>query len=402
MKIFFCCFVLLVTISASPISDLYETAKSSLESNIVEMKSGSSYVRAGSHVFGGLWTRDFAFCVPALLKLGHTQTVKEHLEIILSNIRSKDNLVARLFDHIPLAERYALSPLHIFPTVKEPLKSYYVGGNGGEKAIDGNALVVISTLQYVLNTNDSTFLLRHRASLESAMRFYIPHLQEGLVTQPEYSDWADNAKRPGKTFLTNLFVWKALELGKSFELFKNFPISHVQMAGLIKSTFVQNSLIYSVENFNFVGMDNYFFSYFFNFFTNLEQSTLYATLSSHGLWNCSEGTASIPGCASFPPYPKNWISSATKAIGLRHYSDNLYHSFSIAWASYVALKAGDKTMAYNILTEMNRVVRRDGVVHEVFHDNKELKVFNAIVFKSEHPFSWGSATLLLALLEFGV
>ncbi|KAL0227669.1 hypothetical protein RCL1_003812 [Eukaryota sp. TZLM3-RCL] len=385
-------------VSANSFDTLYSFASSSLNTNLVKMQSGKSYMRAGSHVFGGLWTRDFCFSVPALLLQGNTSVVRDHLDLILSNVRSSDFLVARLFDDIPLAERYALSVIHVFPRVKEPLKPYYEGGNAGEHAIDGNALVIIATLQYVTHTNDEEFLRKHRPVLERVISFYSNSISSlGLIQQPAFSDWADNAKREGETFLTNLFLWKALKMGRDYGLFKNFQLTFEDLANSMKRIFIKNNLIYSLMNSPQVTLDSYFFAFSFDFFTNTEISQLYATLTTHNLWNCSEGNAPIPGCVCWPNYDPKDISTASKLAGLQHYSDSIYHSFSIGWAAYVALRGGDVITFKRIVAVMTAVAKRDGLVHEVFHDNASLLIFNGLVFRSEFPFSWGSATLIYAL-----
>ncbi|KAL0246630.1 hypothetical protein GEMRC1_007841 [Eukaryota sp. GEM-RC1] len=378
---------------------LRDTAIKSLESNIITMKSGKSYLRAASHQFGGLWTRDFAFSVPALLQLGHTSTVRDHIDLILSNLREKDNLVPRLIDDLSLAKRYALALIHQYPMVKEPLTPYYVGGNGGEEAIDGNLLVTIAFFQYVNATNDVEFFNRHKHCVQKCLQFYHSFIREGLIYQNSFSDWADNAKREGHVFLTNLFLWEALELGSKYSLFEDFPHPDVLKAKLKERFVVEEdgiTVIKSLIGSDYVSLDSYFFSYYFEFFSPAEQVYMYNQLKFHGVWNCSHGSSSIPGCVSFPSYKDSEISLASKAVGLRHYSDNLYHSFSIAWAGYLARKGHDFKKYGLILDRLSSIVKRDGVIHELFHDDEDLTIFNTLIFHSEFPFTWGSATVVLA------
>lgn len=78
---------------------LFRVARESLEQNIVRLPSGAS-LTAGQGQFEALWTRDFCFAVPGLLRLGHEQVVRDHLTRLLRMRRKHDDLIPRLVDSV--------------------------------------------------------------------------------------------------------------------------------------------------------------------------------------------------------------------------------------------------------------------------------------------------------------
>jgi hypothetical protein len=394
---------------------LYNISLHSLRSNIIPGTHNDSYLRAGAHQFGGLWTRDFAFSVDALLLLynvtgeqKYRNTVRTHLSKILENVRKQDNLVPRLLDSYTIAQRYELAFFHIYPTVDpDKLQPYYTGGAGSHLSIDGNVLVVLSVLKYVKQSRDYEFWRRYEPILAKILNFYQAFLEyDGdsvLIKQPPFSDWQDNVSREGKCLYINVLYWACVKaLASDNLLSQNITFANQLQYSIKKHFFDKDSNLYVsiiTKRGTFISLDGIYLMLFYNFLTKDEEVEIYKNLQKHPLWIAPK--VGIPGYVTYPDYPTDWIPFIERMLGVQHYSDSLYHSMSIVWAAYIALRSNDTELAFNILNKMQSIAIRDqNEIQEVFLDEPELPIFHTTFFWSEHPFTWGSATLLHTLLTF--
>jgi len=369
--------------------DLHSIAKQSLEANIVELTRGG-VLRAGSHQFASLWTRDFCFASRGLRAIGREDVIASHLTRLLENLR-EDGLVPRVLDSKASWKRVARYSFVPFrpesPEVRDDLKAEWVGEHR-TVAIDSNALVLITAAEYVSSTGDKAWLEEHKSKLIKVMNFYKPFLESGVVVQEKYGDWQDSVKRSGATFFTNFLVWKALSMYQNQPEFSISKNTVELFRKNIEDKFFEREigLYKSLDHGDWVSLEGILYALEDDHFLSLERkAALYHSLKKHPIW----GT--IPGRAS---YPSNQISFTTKAVGLRRYHDGLVWPWLTAFSAKIANKMGDIESARRIRQVLLSWAKRDGEVNEVMDPKKKMKPVKRMFYTSEAPFSWGAGFTL--------
>lgn len=372
--------------------DLRLVAKQSLEENIVELSRGG-VLRAGSHQFASLWTRDFCFASRGLRAIGREDVIASHLSRLLEHLR-EDGLVPRVLDSKASWRRVArFSFIPFRPNsspVKDNLKAEWLGEHR-TVAIDSNALVLITAAEYVKSTGDHAWYEEHKAKLIKVMEFYRQYFENALVVQEKYGDWQDSVKRTGATFFTNFLVWKALSM---YRADSDFNISDELISKFRKNLdekfFDHKMGLYkTLDHGDWVSLEGILYALEDDQFLSVtKKKSLYQALVKHPIWGV------IPGRATFPSYPANQISFTTKAVGLRRYHDGLVWPWLTAFSAKIAYEMDDHASARRIRQTLQSWAKRDGEINEVMDPKKKMKPVKRMFYTSEAPFSWGAGFVL--------
>lgn len=380
-------------------SDLFQIAKSSLEANIVELKSGK-YLRAGAHQFGSLWTRDFCFASLGLELIGRTDVVDHHVITLIKNAHSESGLIPRILDSGSSALRVAThclfgwSPLPKFlPRLKDPLNPEYLGEHK-TPAMDSNSLclIVAHRAWQRLNPEQKNELTPH---IQRSVKFIENSVQEpGWIEQPEYSDWQDSASRAGYSFYVNVLAVQALRLWST----EGFTDSGLwkKMWIHLKATFLQPKkgiFLSGTTSVLQTSLEGNLFVLDFDLLEAEERLQLWKNLRSSSVWIQDE----IPGIPVEPSYDERQISWTTKKVGLRGYHDRLLWPWLSFLAVKICYKMGDEAEGRKILRKLTPVILNEGHVPEVLDPDHYFLPFNSALYKSEGPFSWSSGLLIEAL-----
>ena len=381
-------------------------AKQSLESNIVRFPTGRSYLRAGSHQFGSLWTRDFCFSVKALLGLGEKQTVRDQLTFLIEHRRTRDNLIPRGVDSLNPSLRtfWSLVQNSFFksppPLNEKKFKCEYVGEHR-TAAMDGNILVLKAALDYVEATGDTKWWDQQAAAFLDVHRYYLKHFKDGLIQQIPFSDWQDSVKRKGATFYLNLlYLTTTTRLISKDARFADFPISMSQLESNIYKNFYDSASglfrAVALNNRNQISLDGNLLAHDLGFFKSYQDGyNHYLRLKNSQLW--AESTTSFPGAVTFPDYPTSSVATFPRLVGLRHYHDRFYWSWLMAMAGKISYLYGDKGEGDRILNKLSELAVRDNAIEEIYEPQLSFKPVSTYFYKAETPFSWGAASVLEAL-----
>ncbi|MES2964390.1 MAG: hypothetical protein V4760_10895 [Bdellovibrionota bacterium] len=362
-----------------------------------------SYLAAGARQFGGFWTRDFCFAVRGLLSIGRDDVARNHLTHLLRTRRTGDDVIARLLDFAPSARRVLVHTALRFlpPPLKRisqtaPLRAEHVGEHK-TIAIDSNALVIRAVADLHRKAPDSKWLETNRAALQAVLDFCLVRTNGAteLATQGRFEDWQDTVAREGKTLFVNAMFAVAFENAK--ELGLRVPKEADAFGQLIERTFwdESSSIFRSHTELPVVSLDG-------NVLMIIERELqagahagpkFYQTLKKHPIWS----KAGIPGAASDPDYPSDWISWTAKTVGLRHYHDRLLWAWLSALSAKAAWVSGDHEEADRIFSKLQTMAERDGAVAEVYDNSAGLPLTKTWLYESEMPFSWGSGCVLEAL-----
>jgi hypothetical protein len=373
--------------------NVQEIARASLEVNIVHLKSGD-FLAAGPHQFKSLWTRDFCFSVPALLTLKKYSLVKNQLNYLITNRRS-DGLVPIYADSMSPMQRVTLASVNnILGTnfnypITDKLTPYFKA-SGKFPTIDANILILLASYEYYQATLDQEWWEKNQKNFREIYNYYQKFTQDGLIFQGAFSDWQDSSKRVGKTFFTNLLY---LEVSKYFHFLSHSELD--LLTNKIHETFYDPStgLYFSVAGEPYISIDGILWALQKKLMPNLD--AMYFALKKHPLWNRFE----IPGYATFPSYPKSWIISHVKLSGLSEYHGNLSWSWLIALSSTVAKQYGDLVEAERISSKLQEILLRDNFVGEIYESKNNYRLFHSSLYKSENPFSLGSAFVIEMLKD---
>jgi len=388
---------------------LLKAAKKSIEANIVKLRTGKSFIRAGKHQFAGFWTRDFAYSIPALLIMKRYDVVKSHLSRILDHLREKDFVLPRNLDNFTVTDRYLGEFLWRRPKArpKEPLKTYYLG-EWDTPAFDSNILVIRGALLYMDATRDSAWWVKYERKLIKAYRFYEKQKNsKGFILQPKHSDWQDTVKREGLAFLTNFLYW---DVSRRLLKFPVFKVNEKKLDSFRKRLFdkfldPERKILRTVSHSKVAAVDGNLFALSIKEFwdTKAKRNQLYRALKKDPLWK----KYAIPGFVAYPEYPRHWKADRFMDLGPGlDYHDNMFWSWLIGFSIKVAKEMGDKKEATRISRQLEKMMRRDkGIVYEVYSTSKgqpflHTKGLEVVGFRvlrgyiSEYPFSWGASFIV--------
>ncbi|RYZ65950.1 MAG: hypothetical protein EOP05_19855 [Proteobacteria bacterium] len=337
-----------------------------------------------------------------LLAIDRSDVVRHHLTHLLRE-RRNDGLIARVLESVPswkrvvahTALRFLPDSLKKFPMTGN-LKAEYLGEHG-TISIDSNALVLRTAADLQQREPDSKWLEENHVALQEVLNFCLERTEQGtqLVSQGRFEDWQDSVAREGETLFVNALFAEAFAaaaiLGLSLP-----PEASLFGDKLAKAFFNHDTgVFFSHAELELVSLDG-------NLLmlnepalrkTLTDPTQLYARLKRHAIWHRAE----IPGSASTPDYPIDWISWTTKAVGLRHYHDRLVWSWLSALAAKAAVLNDDTLEADRIFTKLTEMVLRDGAVAEVYSPTAGLPPVRTPLYVSEMPFSWGAGCILEAL-----
>ena len=417
MKILFCLLPVLVSLnlysqtcvsllkriaSTSPsyqARELQHVAQTSLEKNIVRLERGP-YLSAGGHQFVSFWTRDFAWSSRGLMISGNGDVVKNQVETLV-RLMNDEHLVPKVMDSMNPSKRVLLSGLkkaaHI-PDVglkmTDDILPHFLDENGSI-AIDSNLLVIKAALEYVDFTGDIKWWRSFEDDFFNILHFYDKKFNNGLIYQEAFSDWQDSVKRVGATSYTNILYYvTAKRMQKLSPERIDDNLLRMMKEEIISQFYDPESGIFrSIAGMDYFGLDSNLLALDYRFLEN-QSDDLYHALRHTKFF---EG---LPGWNTFPNYPKNWKSLATTMAHLP-YHDEVYWSWLMGYSGKIAQKYGDDLQARQILEALEQMMKRDGVVGEIYTHDDSHSLWECWCIRSETPFSWGASFILDMLYQMG-
>lgn len=230
-----------------------------------------------------------------------------------------------------------------------------------------------------------TWFNTHLPAFRKIFDFYKTKKIAGLIKQHEHADWQDSARRSGFTFFTNLLYY---HMAREYKFLNDIELT--QLRNKIVEVFYDKKMgvFLSMAGRNNVSLEGNLWAIEHNLIAHPE--ILYRNLTNHPLYTKYK----LPGFATYPSYTGADTYIQVKVVGLQEYHGNLYWSWLIAYAAKIAHRMNDIPTYNRIHANLNEVLQRDQVVYEVYSNNADLTPFKSLFYKSESPFSWGSAFIL--------
>lgn len=392
---------------------LLATAVSSLEKNLRPIE-GKTYLAAGLHQFNSLWTRDFCWSARGLIAIGKEDVVANQIDRLLNDPgvgRPQDTpfLLPRTLDSMSTTKRVIKStfPRFVSLPLGSPLQAYYLDQNKGI-AFDGNFLTVMAADLCRRNPRMAAWWNGNKARLAETLRFYdakaadgtLRFQRDGLLWQPDFSDWQDSVRRRGHTFYSNMVYACVLQNVVNEPEFGVTPAMIADLRTKIDGAFrdASSKLYVSVKDQRQISLDGNLLAIDLGYLPQDRSKELFQALRSwHPLW---PKLPDLPGFVTSPKYPLGQKSLNFVLVTLGDYHDSLYWSWLMALSAKVAAmnpEDGAGAEALAILDRLVSMVQRDGWVAEVFDPRSDLPRHNNLFYHSEEPFSWGAAFVIDAL-----
>jgi hypothetical protein len=366
--------------------NLGELSRHTLHGNVVNLSNGS-FLAAGSGHFHTLWTRDFCFSVSGLLNCGLGPVARDHLSLILRNLRP-DGLVPRVIDSMSTRVRVVLGcMLGVYRPLTDHLKPEYVDEHGTEAA-DSNALVLLAA--HEVDRMYPGFWQANQRELDLVWQYYKSCFAEGVFVQTKFSDWQDSTQREGVSSYLHLLLWRAAGIcGQNTQDVGDLPMkfAHTLRSQLFDE---QRGMFFSLAGHAQWGADATLLALYWDFFPASEALAVYKKFRASPLWR--DSPLQLPGIPTFPEYPRQTKSFAVRFANTHGYHDQFYWSWLMGLAIRVANKLGDVDEAQNIQRKLAELHQNSRGIEEVFDPSgAPVKTW---IYRSECPFSWGAAWCL--------
>lgn len=354
-------------------------------------------VHAGYRNFRESWARDFGFAVYGLLALESYQPVKDTLEAFFWYQTPQGQFPIKL-QSMNLLSRFLHSLLGREQSLEKHLTPKYLTGHR-TVSLDGQALLVIATCNYISKTKDHEFASNNWEVLQQGIRWLrlYSSQENSLLTQRAYADWADSLARKGSVLYTNVVYWKALcemvelaaYLGYDEERYYYRQLEQELKHDLIQE-FWRADLGYfatsrELDNLSSAG----------NLLTVAwglaDENQANAVLDSIQAFDMANP---IPTQATYPPYKRSQISLENRLGSLSNYHTEGAWLWIGAWHVIALCRVGRKKEAQHMLMRILEVITQGEQVYEVY--GLDSQPLSSIWYTAESPLIWNAAMVVYA------
>jgi GH15 family glucan-1,4-alpha-glucosidase len=351
---------------------------------------------AGVRNFREPWARDFGFASFGLLDEGGFRACRETLEAFFDYQLPNGQFPVKMTSTSILA-RYVHSLLGRQQPINQPIRPKYVTGHR-TISLDGNALLIVATLNYIRRSNDLDFARRHWPNLTLAARWLASHAGDDfLLHQAPFADWADSIGRQGKVLYTNVCYWKALgEISRSAaDLGYDLDAAHFEalteeVRQAIDDHFWRTDLGYYVTNavFDNLSSSGNLLAVAWDLTDERRGNQILDRMHEFGL------AQPIPTQVVHRAYPDRFVALENRLGGLGHYHTEAAWLWLGCWHVIALLRVGRLAEADELLFRMASVIVRDGAVHEVY--DRDGTPLSTRWYSSEAPLTWSAAMVVHA------
>ena len=367
---------------------------------IRRLKNGQyrEVLHAGYRNFRESWARDFGFASYGLLALEQYDTVRQTLEAFFAFQTPLGQLPVRLHS-MDFVTRYFHSFLGREQSTEGSLRPKYVSAHGAP-SLDGQAMLVISALNYGRKTKNMEFLGAYWGMLVNAMRWLEDHklnAQDELLYQQSFADWADSVARRGCVLYTNVVYWKALvEMAQTAsemdmvayaELYK---MKARLVADEIQERFWSTDFGYFItsETLPQLNSDGNLLAIAWELAAPEQAQRILQVLEETGM------SSPVPTRCTATPYPGELIAIANVLAGVPNYHTDAAWLWLGAWHAIAYCRSGEMAKAQELISRMSAVIVRNKQIHEVYGTNGE--PLASLWYKPEAPLTWNAGMFIYA------
>jgi GH15 family glucan-1,4-alpha-glucosidase len=368
------------------------------------LKSGhyKDILHAGYRNFRESWARDFGFAAYGLLALEHNEVVRQTLEAFFLYQNPQGQLPVKLHS-LDFVTRYFHSFLGREQSTEGVLRAKYMSAHGAP-SLDGQAMIVISALNYARKRKHLEFAQTYWGSLMAAMHWLEEHkasMDESLLHQQSFADWADSVARSGYVHYTNVVYWKALsEMAQTAAELDMLAHSDLykrkadEVAQAIHQRFWREDLGYFVTSDELpqLSSDGNLLAIAWGLASTDQSKRILHAMELAGM------ASPVPTRVTSTPYPGELIAIENVLAGMAGYHTHAAWIWLGSWHVIALARCGEMAKAQDLLTRISSVIVRDKQIHEVYGRNGEPMA--SIWYKPEAPLIWNAGMFIYACKFF--
>lgn len=352
---------------------------------------------AGMRHFREPWARDFGFASYGLVELNEIQTLRETLDVFLEHQTAQGQFPVKIHGTNVL-DRFLISLFGRQQPIDRPIRPKYSTAHN-TISLDGNALVTIAALLYLRRFDDRNFYETHWPALRRGLAWLESYAlgDDGLLHQGAYTDWADSVSRVGRVLYTNVLYWKALQdFGSVAKKYENdeeantFAERAERLRAVINKEFWREELGYfrTSAQFDLLNSDGNLLAVAWGLASNEQAQAILDNMQRLKMAD------PVPTQVTDRIYGSKFIAIENRLGGVPQYHTLAAWLWLGGWHVVALTKVGRLAQAKEILSRIDSLIVRDGVVHEVFgSDGQPLKSF---WYSSEAPLTWSAGVIVYA------
>lgn len=375
-----------------------ENLRSAIEMRRLTNRKTKEILHAGYRNFRESWARDFSFASYGLMALKEFEVVKDTLEAFF-DYQTQDGQLPIKLHAMGMVTRWMHSLLEREQPTEIPLRPKYISGHGTH-SLDGQCLMVIAAVHYIQRTDDLDFLKAHWDKLVKAVSWTersVRNMEDGLLAQGAFADWADSIAHTGCVLYTNVIYWKALH--EMSEAAKRLNLDYQVTFYAHKSERVAVSIhqhlwrpdlgyFATSDTLDQLSSSGNLLAIAWGLAANEQANSILDRLILNGM------ATPVPTKVAYPSYPLHLIAIENRLGGVANYHTNAAWLWIGAWHVVALARVGRHEEAHAILSRIAEVIVRDQQVHEVYGPNG--KPLTSFWYKSESPLSWNAGMVVYA------
>jgi glycogen debranching enzyme len=357
-------------------------------------------LHAGYRNFRESWARDFGFASFGLNAVEQNDVVRDTLEAFFWHQRPDGQLPVKLHS-MNVMTRFFHSLFEREQPTQKILEPKYKSAHGSA-SLDGQALLVIATLQYGKDAGDTEFLREYWQSIKQAVKWLSIHRKgDRLLQQEAYADWADSIARTGCVLYTNVVYWKALMEMSVAAARLDYEHEATQFADEAEAVFQEidkrlwrPDLGYfaTSDKLDNLSSDGNLLAIAWGLATSDQAQSILDVMEEARM------AEPVPTRVAVPSYPRQLIAVENRLAGLPNYHTDSSWLWLGAWHLIALTRVGRMEEAGRLMERIVDVVVRDRQVHEVH--GPDGKPLSSAWYKSEAPLTWNAGMILYAARVF--
>lgn len=375
-----------------------ESLRSGIRTRYLTRDVEKRILHAGYRNFRESWARDFGFASFGLSAVDQFEVVRDTLDAFFWHQKPNGQLPVKLYS-MDVVTRYLHSMFGREQPTFKVLKPKFMSGHGAP-SLDGQALLIISALNYADKSDDRGFLRGYWHRLTLATK-WLQSRRRGsnslLLYQAPYADWADSIARKGCILYTNVVYWKALvdmaraaaSLGLSEEAMHYFAeaesISRALNERLWRSDFGYYRTSEELDN---LSSDGNLLAIVWGLAEPGQAESILKVMDEAGM------TEPVPTRVVHPSYPMSLIAIENRLGRLANYHTDSSWLWLGALHVIAMVRTGNMEQAGLLLERIVNVIVKDRQIHEVHGPDGE--PLSSVWYKSEAPLTWNAGMVLFA------
>jgi glycogen debranching enzyme len=379
-----------------------ENLRSGIDVRHLENGEQRQVLHAGYRNFRESWARDFGFATYGLLALEEYEVVKDTLASFFLYQSSDGSLPVKL-QSLSVLSRFLHSVFDREQSIHPILTPKYLSGHG-TPSLDGQALLIIATANYLEASGDLEFIHLYWDVLRRAIRWlenFNTRSQGELLYQQAYADWADSIDRRGHGLYTNVVYWKALQSMAQLAGEIGYPEDSDRYNQLAKRTSASiNTLLWrpglgyyaSTGTLDHLSSAGNLLAAAWKLANPDQANSILEVIKKSGM------AEPVPTRVAFPAYPSNRIALENRLGGMANYHTEAAWLWIGAWHVIALAKYGRMEEASSLLAVIAQIVVRDQQVHEVY--GPDGKPLSSLWYRSEAPLTWNAGMIVYSYHTF--